>query len=198
MLSSEEDLQAMNEKRMQEMISILKCPRFWRDPTNDVNLQTNSLKGDVNYDVKWGHLYSIGCQICKKKNQCKGICKHRNSCKLYVMNGEEGVIKMKRMNVNAKLPVRGTAGAAGYDLAAAQAAIIPAHDKCLVKTGLAMALPLDCYGRIAPRCRLAFKKFIDIGAGVIDSDYRGEIGVILFSILAMRISLYIWVTREPN
>ena len=40
-----------------------------------------------------------------------------------------------------KLPVRGTAGAAGYDLAAAQAVVVPAHGKVLVKTGLSMALP---------------------------------------------------------
>ena len=88
---------------------------------------------------------------------------------------------MKRLNVNAKLPVRGSMGAAGYDLAAAQAAVVPAHGKCLVKTGLAMALPPGCYGRVAPRSGLAIKKFIDVGAGVIDSDYRGELGVILFN-----------------
>ena len=50
-----------------------------------------------------------------------------------------------------------------------------------MKTGLAMALPPSCYGRIAPRSGLAFKKFIEVGATVIDSDYRGEIGVILFN-----------------
>ena len=44
-----------------------------------------------------------------------------------------------------------------------------------------MSIPLGCYGRIAPRSGLALKKFIDIGAGVIDADYRGEIGVILFN-----------------
>ena len=88
---------------------------------------------------------------------------------------------MKRMSVNAKLPVRGTAGVAGYDLAAAQAAVVPAHGKCLVKTGLAMDLPPGCYGRVAPRSRLAIKRFIHVGVGVIDSDYRGELGVILFN-----------------
>ena len=48
--------------------------------------------------------------------------------------------------------------AAGYDLSAAQAAVVPAHGKCLVKTGLKMALPTGCYGRIAPRSGLAIKK----------------------------------------
>ena len=44
-----------------------------------------------------------------------------------------------------------------------------------------MALPPGCYGRVAPKFGLALKKFIDVGAGVIDSDYRGELGVILFN-----------------
>ena len=97
------------------------------------------------------------------------------------MDAEGGVVKIKRMNVNAKLPVRGTAGAAGYDLVVAQAAVVPAHSKCLVKTGLVITIPPDCYGRISPKPGLALKKFIDVGAGVIDSDYRGEIGVVLFN-----------------
>ena len=54
------------------------------------------------------------------------------------------------MDVNVKLPMRGTVGAAGYDLAAVQAVVVPTHSKCLVKTSLAMALPPDYYGRIAP------------------------------------------------
>ena len=89
------------------------------------------------------------------------------------------MVKMKRVNKNAKLPVRGTSGAAGYDQAIAEAAVVPAHGKCLVKTGLAMALPPGCYGRIAPRSSLALKEFIDVGAGVIDADYRGEVGAVL-------------------
>ena len=97
------------------------------------------------------------------------------------MKIDKGVVKIKWTNVNAKLPIRGTTGSAGYDLAAAQAAVVLAHGKCLVKTGLSMALPPDCYGRIALRSGLALKKSIDAGAGVIDSDYRGELGVILFT-----------------
>ena len=97
------------------------------------------------------------------------------------MKIDEGVVKIKRTNVNAKLPVRGTAGSAGYDLAVTQAAIVPVHGKCLVKIGLSMALLPDYYGRVAPRSGLAIKKFIDVGAGAIGSDYRRELSVILFN-----------------
>ena len=38
-----------------------------------------------------------------------------------------------------------------------------------------------CYGRIAPRSGLALKKFIDVGTGVVDADYRGELGIVSFN-----------------
>ena len=110
MLSSEEDLQRMNEEKRKKKISVLKCPRFWRERVNGENLCTNLLKGDVKYEIKWGHLYKTDCDICKRKNECKGICKHRNFCKLFVMNGREGEIKMKGVNKNAMLPVEGQQG----------------------------------------------------------------------------------------
>ena len=54
-------------------------------------------------------------------------------------------------------------------------------ERVLFKTGISMALPPFHYGRIAPRSGLAYKSGIDVMAGVIDSDYRGEIGVILIN-----------------
>ena len=48
-------------------------------------------------------------------------------------------------------------------------------------TDLAIALPEGTYGRVAPRSGLAWKKHIDVGAGVIDRDYRGNVGVVLFN-----------------
>ena len=149
----------MNETEVQDKIAILKCPKFWRVAKQNEkgqNSWTNSFKGHA----YWGYLYNDDCEFCKINEECKSNCKHRSQCKLYSFVNEKGdeVVKVQRVNVNAKLPVRGTEGAAGYDLAAAQAAVVLAHGKCLVKTGLAMALPSGCYGRIAPRSGLALKK----------------------------------------
>ena len=79
------------------------------------------------------------------------------------------------------LPAQGSAGAAGYDLCVASNCIIPSQGKGTVETGLAVSLPPGTYARIAPRSGLAIKNFIDVGAGVVDSDYRGEIKVALFN-----------------
>ena len=91
------------------------------------------------------------------------------------------MLKVQRLNNNAALPRRSTEGAAGYDLCAAHDCTIPAGGKGLVKTGLSISFPVGLYARIAPRSGLALKKFIDVGAGVVDSDYRGDVGVVLFN-----------------
>ncbi len=90
-------------------------------------------------------------------------------------------LRIKKLNPKAFLPVKGSEQAAGYDLFSIEDLKIPAHDKKLVSTGIAMQIPAGNYGRIAPRSGLACKNFIDVGAGVIDSDYRGEVKVLLFN-----------------
>ena len=69
----------------------------------------------------------------------------------------------------------------GFDLASAYDVVVPARGRAVVKTGLSIAIPVNTYARIAPRSGLAVKKFIDTGAGVVDYDYRGEVGVVLFN-----------------
>jgi dUTP pyrophosphatase len=91
------------------------------------------------------------------------------------------VLRVKRLSENAILPIRGSGLAAGYDLASAEDVIVPAHGKAIAKTDLAMVIPLGHYGRIAPRSGFSWKKHTDIGAGVIDADYRGNIGVVIFN-----------------
>ena len=58
---------------------------------------------------------------------------------------------------------------------------MPARGKALVKTDISIAIPPGTYARVAPRSGLAVKHFIDTGAGVVDEDYRGPVGVVLFN-----------------
>jgi len=88
---------------------------------------------------------------------------------------------VKRLSERATLPKKGSDKAAGYDLCSCEDNLVPARGKALVKTGIAIHVPPNSYGRVAPRSGLALKNFIDVGAGVIDEDYRGELGVILFN-----------------
>ncbi|NXA64751.1 DUT protein, partial [Mohoua ochrocephala] len=90
-------------------------------------------------------------------------------------------LRFTKLSENAFAPSRGSARAAGYDLYSAYDCVIPPMEKAIVKTDIQIALPSGCYGRVAPRSGLAAKHFIDVGAGVIDEDYRGNVGVVLFN-----------------
>jgi len=102
------------------------------------------------------------------------------ACKVQRIEKEEP-LKVKKLSENATLPVRSSPLAAGYDLASAEDTVVPAQGKALVKTDLSIKVPSGTYGRVAPRSGLAWKNFIDTGAGVIDEDYRGNVGVVLFN-----------------
>merc|ERR1719215_443635 len=91
------------------------------------------------------------------------------------------ILQVKKLVPEAQIPKRGSVDAAGFDLYAAKGTVIPKGGKGIVKTGISLACPPGTYGRVAPRSGLAVKKFIDVGAGVIDADYRGEVGVVLFN-----------------
>jgi len=72
-------------------------------------------------------------------------------------------------------PERATSWSAGYDLRSTEEVLIGPGRCVLVGTGVHMAIPKTMYGRIAPRSSLAFKHCIFVNAGVIDSDYTGEL-----------------------
>src|SRR3954452_14936459 len=94
---------------------------------------------------------------------------------------DKGVLGFKRLDPRATLPQRGSASAAGLDLHSIEPVCLSPHERVLVPTGLAVAIPEGYYGRIAPRSGLATKKGIDVLAGVIDADYRGEIQCLLYN-----------------
>jgi dUTP pyrophosphatase len=94
---------------------------------------------------------------------------------------EAMTFQVLRMVPEARLPTRGSEKAAGYDLYAAEDMTIKANGRGLVSTGIAMTIPDGYYGRIAPRSGLAVKHGLDVGAGVIDSDYSSCVKVLLFN-----------------
>ncbi|MCX6824936.1 MAG: dUTP diphosphatase [candidate division SR1 bacterium] len=93
----------------------------------------------------------------------------------------EIVIPFQKLSDKAKVPSQATFSDAGYDLYATENCIIKAGERKLCKTNIATAIPHGYYGRVAPRSGLAYKYGIDVLAGVIDSGYRGDIGVILIN-----------------
>jgi dUTP pyrophosphatase len=92
------------------------------------------------------------------------------------------VLRVKKLTTNAFSLTKGSKLSAGWDLKAAYDLTIEGNGKGLIKTDISIAIPKGYYGRIAPRSGLSWKKHTDIGAGVIDCDYRGPIGVVLFNL----------------
>ncbi len=91
-------------------------------------------------------------------------------------------VRIKRLG-EVPLPCRQTPGSAGFDLCAAEEAVLPAHGFAAVNTGVAVELPQGTEAQVRPRSGLAAKHGIGVlnSPGTIDSDYRGQISVVLFN-----------------
>jgi dUTP pyrophosphatase len=87
----------------------------------------------------------------------------------------------KKLSPLAITPLRATEGSAGYDLYSPRSYIIECGQKALIPLDISIEIPPTHYGRLAPRSSLANKFAIDVLAGVIDSDFRGNIGLILIN-----------------
>ncbi|KAK7623426.1 dUTPase-like protein [Phyllosticta paracitricarpa] len=95
------------------------------------------------------------------------------------MAAAQETLQVQLVSKTAQLPKKGSTFAAGYDIYSSETVTIPKRGRGLVPTGIRIALPAGTYGRIAPRSGLAAKHGIDTLAGVIDADYRGDVGVLL-------------------
>jgi dUTP pyrophosphatase len=90
-------------------------------------------------------------------------------------------LRIKKLTQDAIIPTRGSGGAVGYDLYSTDEVVVPPTHRALVGTSVAIVLPPGVYGRVAPRSGLAVKHGIQVGAGVVDPDYTGEVKVVLFN-----------------
>lgn len=93
-------------------------------------------------------------------------------------------IKVKKIHKDAVIPDYETSGSAGFDLTSVANAIIDPGTQKLIPTGLTFELPIGTELQIRPRSGLALKKMITVtnSPGTVDSDYRGEIKVILLNL----------------
>jgi len=92
-------------------------------------------------------------------------------------------VRVKKLSAEARVPMKGTARPAGHDLYANDGTDVPARGQAIVGRGIAIRLPHDTYGRIPPRSSLAVHHRLMRNAGVIGSDYRGEVKVVLANLL---------------
>lgn len=87
------------------------------------------------------------------------------------------ILKFKKLHPDATVPTYGTEHAAAFDLYALEATT--GASRAVVKTGLAFEIPRGCAMFIKPRSGLAFNQGVEAFQGTIDSDYRGEVKVLL-------------------
>lgn len=91
-------------------------------------------------------------------------------------------LPVKLLTETARLPTRGSEKAIGLDLYAdlpGGPLRLRVGSQLCISTGIAIAVPSGHYGRVAPRSGMAFNFSVDVMAGVLDEDYRGEVKVIL-------------------
>ena len=131
---------------------------------------------DLILGLPWCQYHSVqfdwvNRNISQWSPECEGRCFHTQVAPLHV----------RRLCPDAIAPRRATEGAVGYDLHAVTLVTIPPAARTLVPTGISIETPDNMYGRVAPRSGLATKTGIDISAGVIDPDYRGEVKVLMIN-----------------
>lgn len=92
-----------------------------------------------------------------------------------------------------ELPSYATTGSAGLDLRAniSEAIELKSLERRVIPTGLYLALPQGYEGQVRPRSGLALKKGLSVpnAPGTIDSDYRGEVGVLLINLSAAAVRI---------
>ena len=92
------------------------------------------------------------------------------------------IINVKQLHPNAKLPNRGSVGSAGLDLYTPESFTIEPGSMKMIPIGIAMSMPEGVYGRLSPCSGNTVKRKIDVRAGVVDNDYRGDVTVVLQNI----------------
>lgn len=92
-------------------------------------------------------------------------------------------LRVQILDPNATAPARAHDGDAGFDLCANEHVLLEAGTHALIRTGVAIALPKGTVGLVSPRSGLAARNGVTVlnAPGIVDENYRGEVGVILIN-----------------
>ncbi|XP_067125710.1 deoxyuridine 5'-triphosphate nucleotidohydrolase-like [Centruroides vittatus] len=97
------------------------------------------------------------------------------------MSSADEFVYFKKLSEAAKIPTKASEGAAGYDIFCVKGFEINSNEQKIIFIDLAIEIPNNkCYIRLAPKSSLSLDNII-INAGIIDSDYRGNIGVMMYN-----------------
>ena len=91
-------------------------------------------------------------------------------------------IQIKKNNNNAKIPTKEYEDAAGFDIYSSSTYSLNPGERVIVSSGLSMALPKNSFGMITGRSGNTIKKGLFVAPGIIDSDYRGDVGIMCFNL----------------
>jgi dUTP pyrophosphatase len=107
-------------------------------------------------------------------NEINNLCEELNKLK------EQKTLKFKKLNQEAVIPNYATKGSAGFDFYCLEECWVDVNSTVILKTGLSVEIPYGYFMSIVPRSSTGLKTPLrqSNSYGVIDSDYRGEIGLI--------------------
>jgi dUTP pyrophosphatase len=164
----------------------------WEDEPFDAQGAWNVENLDSRYCVLAKHAYDYSNWQQSKIKRERPIIKDASelpddvkkaldSFAIGMLHSQGKLIRFKKLRPDAKIPVRATDGAAGFDLHSTKRIEVPPGQRMLLPTGIACAIPDGWCGQVWPRSGLAVKHGINVLAGMIDSDYRGELHVSLIN-----------------
>lgn len=106
--------------------------------------------------------------------------------------GDLSTIKLKKLDERAIIPFRATPGSNGYDLFAIEEVKIFIREVGVIRTGIALEIPYGYEAQVRSRSGLAMKDqlFVLNSPGTIDSDYRGEIKVLIYNLGMENYTIY--------
>lgn len=120
----------------------------------------------------------------KEEEVISAIMEKPNTCtkdeELEKRRGKKRAL-VKILHPDCKLPVKKSKKAAGYDVCSIKDIVLQPWSRMQVPLGFAITVPPGTYGRIAARSGLSIELCADVGAGVLDEDYTGEVNVVFIN-----------------